>query len=428
MEIFIIFLGSFLETLSILLIGFSLIGLRIKANLFTILSLGIYGGVFLVIVKEQVPSYIFLGIGLLTLSIILTLFTKVPMGPSIIAILAGSLGLMLGEALTLSFLQLFVDVTSALETKVFRLAVATPHLLLTFIIALLINRYKFTIIDVSIQQSGKGSSTIYQSVLAILLSTLFLFYYISEKRSDHVNLTLIDPFVLLSITLFIFVFMNKMVKQAVSTSEIKFYSGYEKEIMNMFRIVKSQRHDFIHHLSAIDGMIQNNRFEECRKYLKNMLAEVEEINEVLPINSPSLAGLLLSYKQQASTRNIQLTINIKDHLKYIPTNAMETNQIIGNLLKNAIEAVSDLEARKRYIDLIIEKDHEDYMIEITNPAILKEEDLYKMFEYGFSTKPNNEGSGLSTVTKIVQLYKGTIYPEIRDQLITLIVTIPRERH
>jgi len=418
-----IFIGSFFETLAILITGFILVNMRVKKNLFMIVSLSVYGGIFLVLLKESIPSYMYLVIGFLTLSLILTVFTKMNFINSLIAIISGGICLMLSELIVISSLIYFFDVELP-DTGTERLLISFPYISSTLLIAFVLNKIKFRIVNVS---HSKNIYLFPQSVLAILFSTIFLFYFIGLRPDNSHFLTLLSPFILLGTTLSIFVFMNRIVKQQVSTTTNKINNTYELEVIDLFRMVKSQRHDFIHHLIAVNGMLDNDKFEECKNYISNISSDVENINEVLPIFSPAIAGLLLSYKQQASLKNIIIEMHISDNLENIPCTVIETNLILGNLIKNAIEHIGTLEnLEKSYINISIWRDCEDIFIEVTNPGYLGEEEITKIFEYGYSSKgkSENEGSGLAMLQKLVESYKGVIYPQMRENLVSLIVIIP----
>ena len=136
-----IFIGSFFETLAILITGFILVNMRVKKNLFMIVSLSVYGGIFLVLLKESIPSYMYLVIGFLTLSLILTVFTKMNFINSLIAIISGGICLMLSELIVISSLIYFFDVELP-DTGTERLLISFPYISSTLLLAFVLNKKK----------------------------------------------------------------------------------------------------------------------------------------------------------------------------------------------------------------------------------------------------------------------------------------------
>jgi two-component system nitrogen regulation sensor histidine kinase NtrY len=107
-------------------------------------------------------------------------------------------------------------------------------------------------------------------------------------------------------------------------------------------------------------------------------------------------------------KNIRLEIHMKDPDVTIEADPNLVEQVIINLMVNAIEAVKD--AEKPQITLSAQSSsHQKIMIKVAdNGAGMPEELLEKIFIPFFSTKKNGSGIGLSLCKQIMMLHGGQI--------------------
>ena len=83
-------------------------------------------------------------------------------------------------------------------------------------------------------------------------------------------------------------------------------------------------------------------------------------------------------------------------------------RIITNLVKNAIQAISDQQEIKS-ISVSVSKSKDNVLIVVKDNGIgIKEEDLNRIFEPKFTTKNSGMGLGLSIIKNIIENYKGNI--------------------
>lgn len=198
----------------------------------------------------------------------------------------------------------------------------------------------------------------------------------------------------------------------------------QEEILNFMQVIRSQRHDFNFHLQAIYGLLENKRYSECADYVKAMVDEVSEMNEVLPLYHPAVSALLSTFREVAAHKGIKLEISIHYNLYHMPCTESEMNKIIGNLVQNAIDEVEQHSPDHRWIQVVILKRSGKSVIKVTNLSNNEIGSYKDMFNPGFSTKPSHEGIGLATVQKIVSKYDGMVYPEFEEDKVHFIVQIP----
>ena len=82
-------------------------------------------------------------------------------------------------------------------------------------------------------------------------------------------------------------------------------------------------------------------------------------------------------------------------------------RVVTNLVKNAIQAISEDQTPKIIVNVFTEKD--DVVITVADNGVgISEENKKKIFEPKFTTKNSGMGLGLGMVKNIVETYNGSI--------------------
>lgn len=199
---------------------------------------------------------------------------------------------------------------------------------------------------------------------------------------------------------------------------------HQQEMLNFMQVIRSQRHDFNFHLQAIFGMLENGRYAECQAYVKTMVSEVSDMNEVLPVYHPAVGALLSTFREIASHKGIKLEIFVYYDLRDMPCTVNEINKVIGNLIQNALDELEHDPGEDRRVQVMILKRSGKSVIKVTNKSGRALVEYKNVFDAGYSTKPSHEGIGLNTVQKIAAKYGGTVYPEFEDGNVHFIVQLP----
>lgn len=417
-----ILLGGFLETVLIILVGLRLIGISIKKKWIAIGVVSFYGSSILIIVRNTMPAGTYLIITILAIGILLSFVIESGVISNIVAILFGCLALIISEIISFTILRKisFIDDFILGESPLLK---AIPHLSVMVLIFILLLKIKFYI-PFPVKKKPQKNYTAF-SILFLLFGFLFLFYIYAVELNSLIFFSVPSAVFLLAITISIFYIVRYQLLNNTEILSLSLNDQYEEDISKQIRILKSQRHDFIHHLLATKQMLNRGHYEESLSYINSILNESAAISDVLPISSDAISGLLLSYKEKANSLGIEIFYQINDNLSLLPCKTFEINKILGNLIKNSIEAVKDFEAEKKCIHMKIYRD-KYYRIEISN--FIKEEDTIRsassFFIPGFSTKAGNSGVGLVIIEELLNEYQGSIHFDITGDLITFKVSLP----
>lgn len=228
-------------------------------------------------------------------------------------------------------------------------------------------------------------------------------------------------FILLS-----FAMLKFIVEYSILSDVTEREKQHQKELKSFIKMIREQRHDFNLHLHAVNGLLEAQKYDECREYVSKMVNDSTYVNEVLPVHDTSISALLHAYRADAEGQGIHITYDITNNLKNVVPEAYEINRIIGNLLQNAIEAVSASKDRAYGIVVKIYDQNGSSVIDVSNKFFGDESELSHMFDYSYSGKKNHEGLGLGTVQKIAESYKGVAYVEMDEDIIHFIIRLPNK--
>jgi signal transduction histidine kinase len=110
-------------------------------------------------------------------------------------------------------------------------------------------------------------------------------------------------------------------------------------------------------------------------------------------------------RQQAITKRIMIELNLTDDIPPVDHDPNQINQVLLNLLLNAIQAME----KPGTIHVSLRRDHEDALITVADEGKgIVPENLSNIFRPFFTTKGHGTGLGLSLARRIVETHGGTI--------------------
>jgi signal transduction histidine kinase len=178
--------------------------------------------------------------------------------------------------------------------------------------------------------------------------------------------------------------------------------------------------------------------EERMSYAEKVLTEVDRVDAILvkllaASNSPHavleavdvaglINGLLEEFSPQLAAQNIEIRLDIADHLPSLQADPDEISQIFSNLLVNAIYEMGD----GGVLTVTLTAANGGIRTDISDTGQgIPAENLSKIFDPFFTTKEKGTGFGLSVVLRIVKTYGGKISVDCHpDQGTTFTVLLP----
>ncbi|MCK4852855.1 MAG: GHKL domain-containing protein [Bacteroidales bacterium] len=119
------------------------------------------------------------------------------------------------------------------------------------------------------------------------------------------------------------------------------------------------------------------------------------------------------FKKDMASENINYQVQIPAHQMSICADSIMIQQVLINLIKNAMEALK--ESEEKSIMLSADSRNEKVIIRVRdNGKGIDDEDLEKVFIPFYTTKKKGSGIGLSLSKQIMRLHKGSIHFQSDD--------------
>jgi two-component system CitB family sensor kinase len=216
-------------------------------------------------------------------------------------------------------------------------------------------------------------------------------------------------------------------------TDLQALTGELQTMRTLSDALRSQAHEFANRLHTIVALIELDRPREALEFAADELDLGQELADrlVSTLGEPVLTALLLGKSAQARERGIALELTAGDDIGAIGIPSTELVTIVGNLVDNAMDAVSpDLAgdgARERPGIVSVDIRRVDGHIEFTvadNGDGMADVDL--AFRRGFTTKragASGRGLGLALVGQSVRRLGGSIEVH-NDGGAVIVVSLP----
>jgi len=174
--------------------------------------------------------------------------------------------------------------------------------------------------------------------------------------------------------------------------------------------LRAQNHEFMNKLQTISGLLQLENYDEVLAYIDLLSKKNGQLTRLLSenVSDKKLAGLLLSKYALYSEKKIDFVIDGQLSIAGYPPllSSDAACSIIGNLLDNSMEALSESEEKR--IVMRMTSDTKDFNLEVYNTGPMITVDQDRMFRKAYSTKGSGRGYGLYLISELISGAKGDI--------------------
>ncbi|WAW99629.1 GHKL domain-containing protein [Streptococcus gallolyticus] len=190
-------------------------------------------------------------------------------------------------------------------------------------------------------------------------------------------------------------------------------ANYNRHIEYLYKEIKNFRHDYINILSSIKVGIDNKDIDMisdiyCRVLEKSgqrIQGERYKITNLINVENEAIKGVLSAGILKAQNKGIDINVEVGDSFGEPKIDLLDFVTILSVLLDNAIEAVQPDSNHSITVALIAGE--EDVLI-VENTTVEEKIDISKIYSYGYSTKGENRGIGLTNVIHILDNYSNVI--------------------
>ncbi|MGD6776923.1 sensor histidine kinase [Sutcliffiella horikoshii] len=204
-------------------------------------------------------------------------------------------------------------------------------------------------------------------------------------------------------------------------------------INETFRIVRSERHDFLKHVSAVHFMLENGKAQEAKLYLDDLVEDYEETNYSIRGERGVVAGVLHQMYRRGKASGVSVVYDLDLPLSTLPIGDQKIVALLGNMLSNSLDACEEWQrerGQQAMLTLQFYKRSGLYMLTCKNNTLPVPVDvLDSLFaSYGHTTKGgDHEGLGTKIIKDIVEEHQGFLDFVCKNEEFTVKIKVPAIR-
>ena len=248
-------------------------------------------------------------------------------------------------------------------------------------------------ISVSFQRNGRLVA------ILLLLESSLVFFLIFEYKilqgKVPVQTIIVSGILVLTVILCIHGLLYR-IKYQEKQAELEAYKTYSAAFSDLITQIRARQHEFDNHISALCNLHYickdyDELVQEQSKYAKDVISN-NRFHRLLVSGNPVIAGFLYGKLSSIQEQGIEVTytFHISEFTSKIPVYLVV--ELIGNLLKNAVEAVKTQQVEKQ-IHLSCTENENEFCLGVRNRS-----------EKGYSSKGSGRGLGLYNVKEICEKY------------------------
>lgn len=162
-------------------------------------------------------------------------------------------------------------------------------------------------------------------------------------------------------------------------------------------------------------MRDGHRASEVITRLRALFDKKEPASESVDLNEAAREVIALSLGELQNSRVIVRT-DLADDLPRVRADRVQLQQVVLNLLRNALDAMNTVDDRPRNLLISTERDEGDWVrLSVKDAGVgFDPQAINKLFEAFYSTKDDGMGVGLSVSRSIIENHQGRLWAVLND--------------
>jgi signal transduction histidine kinase len=153
-----------------------------------------------------------------------------------------------------------------------------------------------------------------------------------------------------------------------------------------------------------------------------VVARVRQLSKKVPSEKSLLdlgsvvTEILTLTRYEAAARRVAIQLDLPEELPLVLGDRVQLQQVLLNLVVNAMDAMNEVEKSKRVVNIRGRPETRDAMAEVSirvqdaGPGI-KPEEMDRLFEAFYTTKPHGMGMGLAISRSIIEAHGGRLWAD-----------------
>jgi sensor histidine kinase regulating citrate/malate metabolism len=138
--------------------------------------------------------------------------------------------------------------------------------------------------------------------------------------------------------------------------------------LNYLEIIQEQRHSFLNHLQIISGLLQLNKFEQARDYVKTIGQEIAQTSKTSRIKIPQLALTLLYFVHEGAKYEVKVELDIESDFAECVAPGTVVGQVVEELIECVLEAELFPSTPVKYLKIALYEENEHYLCKFVFPV------------------------------------------------------------
>jgi C4-dicarboxylate-specific signal transduction histidine kinase len=158
-----------------------------------------------------------------------------------------------------------------------------------------------------------------------------------------------------------------------------------------------------------------NRASDVVTRLRALFGKKDTTTDLVDLNGATREVIALSLTELQRSR-VVLRAEFDDELPLVTGDRVQIQQVILNLVRNASDAMIDVEDRPRTLIIRTERGEHDHVRLIVQDAGVgfESQDAERIFEAFYTTKSDGMGIGLSVSRSIIERHRGRLWASPND--------------
>ncbi|WP_230199547.1 sensor histidine kinase [Bacillus testis] len=187
----------------------------------------------------------------------------------------------------------------------------------------------------------------------------------------------------------------------------------QREQMNeTFRIVRSERHDFLKHVSVLHILLEKGEDGEAGRYLGELVESYKKTNLSIKGEKGTVAAILHDMYRRGTDKGIAVLYDLDLPLSTLPMDDKDLVALLGNVLSNSLDACEEWQHKKGEQATVVLQFYKRsglYILTCKNDSLpIPVRVVDSLFHsYGNSTKGgDHEGLGTKIIQDIISKHHG----------------------